>query len=255
MAQNEIAQQIMDRLCNDRLRLPAAPEVIIHVNSLINDDSKGMSDIAEAIQKHQTLAARLLQVVNSAALRPMRPVDTIVEALTILGISLVRNLTISLAIRDMFRSTNPELNARLQRIWQHSIQVGLLSNLLITRLNDRRYDPQIAMTIGILHEIGALPVIDFFDATKCCTDELGEVLEAMTPAISIHLLERWNLSASFVSAIRGDDGVYGDTLRYVHCFLNNQEFPKASIPITLEQLHDTVNENSTQYDELVSILA
>lgn len=254
MQTSNIAADLVDRIENDKLRLPSVPDIIIQINVLINDDTKGIADIAVAVQKHQTLSARLLQVVNSAALRPIRPVTTITEALSILGISLVRNLTISLAIRDIFRSSNPLLNAKLSQVWTDSIRIGALSFLLVKALDDRRYDAQTAMTIGVLHSLGALPIIDYFNDTKCDIALLDQALADHTQSISAYLLERWHLPTTFISAVNGEVGVYGDALKCAIAYMQGQEFPECSIHLTLEQFAEIVKEQDTKYQELVSVM-
>lgn len=256
MTQSEIAEDIVERLGANRLKLPASPEVMVQMNTLINDDTKGLSDIAAAIQKHQTLAARLLQVVNSAALRPLKPVTTTIQALSILGITLVKNLAISIAIRDMFRSKDPVLHAKLDEVWHHSIRVGALASLLVSALDDRRYDPQTAMTIGILHSIGCLPIIDYFEETHRSADDIDGVISSLSQQLSVHLLRSWGLPGSFITAINGEPCLYGNVLKFVHTYIASKDLtlPCDGFTLTCEDFAKIVKDKQAQYDELVSIL-
>lgn len=247
----DIAQDIVDRLSAGTLKLPASPEVICKINALMNDDSKGLTDIAEAIQSHQTLAARILQVVNSPALRPAKPVVSLHEALSILGMALVRNLAVSIAVRDLFRSSNFELKVLLEETWHHSIEVGALSNILTTKLGDRRYDPNTALVIGLLHSIGCLPIIDYFEATKTPTSEYRVIADDIAPILSAYLLKSWGLPQSFISAISGEPGMYSEILKYVHAYLAEENLENALLP--MEEFEKTVNDNKDAYHGLVSI--
>lgn len=248
---SEIAQDIVDRLSANTLKLPASPEVILQINTLMNDETKGMVDIAEAIASHQTLAARILQVVNSPALRPAKPVTRLHEALVILGMALVRNLAISIAIRDMFRSNNFELKVLLEETWHHSIEVGALSNLLTAALEDRRYDPSTALVIGLLHSIGCLPIIDYFEQAKLPVTMYHDVAEELAPLLSTYLLKQWGLPQSFSDAITGQPGMYSEILKYVHGYLEEADIENPLIPI--EEFEKTVNDNHDKYHGLVSV--
>lgn len=248
---SSISQDIIDKLTSKRLKLPASPEVVLKVNALLNDDTKGLSDIAVALEAHQTLAARLLQVVNSPALHPIKPIASLHTALCILGIALVKNLAISIAIRDMFRSKNFELKVLLDATWHHSVEVGVLMSLYINHIEDRRYDPNIALVIGILHSIGCLPIIDYFEIEKLPVEKYKAVEKELASAISVSLVKEWGLPASFAEAIKGSPGMYSDVLKYVHQYLDKEEYPDMLMPF--EEFEKIVNDNTDKYNGLVSV--
>jgi HD-like signal output (HDOD) protein len=246
-----LSQDIIERLSAKSLRLPASPEVVLKINALMNDDTKGLVDISAAIESHQTLAARLLQVVNSPALKPIKPITSLYTALSILGIVLVKNLAISIAIRDMFRSKNFDLKVLLEETWHHSVEVGALSHLLTAHLEDRRYDPNVAMIIGILHSIGCLPIIDYFEQTSTPIVEYAKVSEEIASLISVSLMKEWGLPSSFAEAINGDPGMYGEILKYIHCYLDKTEC--ANILVPFDEFDKIVKSNKDRFSNLVSI--
>ena len=245
-----ISNDIIERLTAKQLKLPASPEIVLRVNALLNDDTKGLSDIATAMESHQTLAARILQVVNSPALRPAKPITSLHTALSILGIALVKNLAISIAIREMFKSKNFELKALLEATWFHSVEVGYLSSVYVSYLDDRRYDPNTALVIGILHSIGSLPIIDYFEQEKIPVDKFKAVEAELANDISTSLVKEWGLPISFQEALRGT-GLYGSILKYVHAYLDKQEYDSMLMPF--DEFEKIVNDNKDNYVGLVSV--
>ena len=60
-----LAQDLNDK----RLELPAFPDSVIRIQQAVQDENKDVDDIVNILSSDPALAARLLQLANSAAMR------------------------------------------------------------------------------------------------------------------------------------------------------------------------------------------
>ena len=60
-----LAQDLNDK----KLELPAFPDSVIRIQQAVRDENKDVEDIVNILSSDPALAARLLQLANSAAMR------------------------------------------------------------------------------------------------------------------------------------------------------------------------------------------
>lgn len=69
----QIAQQILKDFDAGKLVVPSLPEVITRIRQAINDQKRGTQQIAKLVQLDPGLAARIIQIANSASYRSAFP--------------------------------------------------------------------------------------------------------------------------------------------------------------------------------------
>ena len=251
----DIASDIEDRLVCKTAKLPTAPEVVLRLNALIQDDAASTDSIVKTLQAHPALVARLLQIANSAALNPPQPVTSLFGAVSSLGLSLVRTLAVTVSVSNMFKSHDRRLQALLTKEWLHSVEVSALASILMQSLESPRYDASTALVCGILHNIGSLPIIDYLGATGSPPDLFEGLSGALGAKLSVHILTEWGLPNSFIAAIEpNSSSVYGQALAFVHFYLDAITDDTLTFDEhTLESFSKTVKENKAIYDSLVGI--
>lgn len=158
-------------------QLPALPRVYSRLLSLLEDDRTGAAEVAELLKQDMALAAKLLQMVNSAFFRLSRAIATIEEAVTYLGFTTLRQVTLAV---EVFGAGGPEAR-RLEELQAHALLVGSIAADLFAE-RQRRED---AFVAGLLHDLGKLIV----------TLELPAYLESVSAALAVqpsamHLVER-----------------------------------------------------------------
>jgi putative nucleotidyltransferase with HDIG domain len=93
------------------------------------------------------LCARLLHAANSARFGGREPVSRFMDAAARLGIPVARKVLLSACFAPLFASRP------LQDLWQHSQKVAAAMSEAARRVS---FDPDIAWTAGLLHDIGRL---------------------------------------------------------------------------------------------------
>lgn len=187
---------VVDALARDRLILPTLPEIALHVRQLAQRDDISAADLASEINKDPALAVRLLRVANSAAARGGYRVDNVRQAVTRLGFDYTRLLVGGLAVEQMFARGAPWLEARLRTTWQHSLEVAMSAQVLATHCS--LLNPEMAMLGGLVHQIGALPILRLAESHQdslLFAEDLDAALDQLAPQIGTLVLQAWHFPA------------------------------------------------------------
>lgn len=156
-----------DLLINATEHLFSLPDVAVRVNELIEDPATRPADLAEVILYDAGLSARLLRVVNSAYYARARPVETVTQAISMIGFRALRDLIIATFAVERFRGLPPE-RVNMERFWFHGVATGIAARELAKRRGLR--EGERLFLAGLLHSIGKLI---FFSQ---CAEEYAEVL-------------------------------------------------------------------------------
>lgn len=151
-----------------------------------------LEDLARIIMQHPTAVATILQVVNTAFYGTPGNVETVEEALQILGMDFVRNLAITELAKKQLR-LSPGLHELANAILQHSIEVSQYGLLMRQHVKNLRLIQQMS-SIALLHDLGKLVLL----AAKGndYADLMGQSVDSNTPCWK---LERENYKCDHAS--------------------------------------------------------
>ena len=197
--EDRLFRAVVDALTQDRLTLPTLPEVAMRIGQATQDERATASQLAIEIGRDPAIAVRLLRVANSSALSAGRKVDNIQQAVTRLGMGLVRSLVTGLALEQLFFSRAPALKERLRKTWANSLEVAALAQVLASQCTVLR--PELAMLAGLSHEIGALPVIrmaESFGEEVTDMAALDRVIRNLQPRVGRMVLQAWDFPDELV---------------------------------------------------------
>lgn len=199
LQEERLFRAVVDALTQDRLTLPTLPEVAMRISQATQDQNTTASRLAAEIGRDPAIAVRVLRVANSSALAAGRRIDNLQQAVTRLGMGLIRSLVTGLALEQLFFSRSLALKERLRRTWANSLEVAALSQVLASHCTVLR--PELAMLAGLAHEIGSLPVIrmaetlgeDLPDAAA-----LDRVIRNLQPRVGRLVLQAWDFPEELV---------------------------------------------------------
>lgn len=193
-------RNIIDRTCrlrsllqDERLRslagdvstLPPAPRVFLDLTSCLANPKASLTDAARIVESDPALAAKLLQVVNSAFFGLPRRVTNVREAATLLGTLTLKNLALSIAALDPGKRTNVPPRA-LEALRQHSMLTALVARAIAKDVGANLDD---AFVAGMLHDIGVL--VRWTEGQP----------DTEHPALGAYLLGLWGLPMTVVEAV------------------------------------------------------
>jgi putative nucleotidyltransferase with HDIG domain len=192
--------ELLDDIKNNRLKLPILPEIAFKVRAAVNDTNAAAAAVAKAVSSDATIAARLLQVVNSPLYRGANAINNLQSAIARLGPPLVRNLVTSLILKQLFQTKSALLRQRMQVLWEHSTQVAAISHILARKFT--RLQPDEAMLAGLIHDIGALPILQKAENhPELLADEtqLDDIIDKLHSSIGRLILESWKFPPELVA--------------------------------------------------------
>ncbi len=209
-----------DYLSDDKLRslvgrlgtLPSFPLIYLEIMKLLNTPAATISDIAELVAQDPSMAAKMLQVANSAAIGLPEPVHSPFEAVQQLGMNTVRSLALSAHVFEKF-GKRPAKNFSARALWEHLMATALLAKKIMELEGGSDEDIEDAYTAGMLHDIGKLMLADNLPTEFQQTIQLAatkqiplhaaeqEIFSANHAGIAAYLLGLWGLSAPIVEAV------------------------------------------------------
>lgn len=194
---NPKAEQFFENLKEaveaDRLFLPSLPEVALKIRDVVESEEASAGQIADTLSQDASLSAKLIRVANSSLYGFRNPVDDLQMAVTRLGLGLVRDLVISLAMKQIYQATSDVLDEQFRNIWNKALDVAAICRMLSTTV--KGISPEQAFLAGLVHNIGALPILvmaeeddDLFNDAEA----LDDVISELQGPVGELILKSWN---------------------------------------------------------------
>ncbi len=191
----------------DALTLPHLPDVALRVREAVQQPECDASEVARLIQADPVLAARMVQVANSPLYGVQTPIYSCKAAVMFLGLNTTRDLVVTYSLHELFRTDSALLRQRMQGLWQHSVLVGAVSYVLAGMTPG--LDKDRALLAGLLHDIGALPVIDYAARVPQLAADgalLDEAIRALRAQVGAMVLRQWKFGNEMVNvALEAED--------------------------------------------------
>jgi HD-like signal output (HDOD) protein len=191
----DFAEQLRADIAANRIQLPTLPEVALRVREAVENENTNAAGVAGIVTQDPALTTRLLQVANSPLYRARNPIDNVQMAITRMGIRLVKNLVVSLAMKQIFQATSDALDKAFRELWNDSLEVAAIARILSHNVDG--LEPEQAMLAGLIHNIGALPIL-----TKLETDMgfgtdrrlIKSLLHELAPQLGCEMLREWEFA-------------------------------------------------------------
>jgi HD-like signal output (HDOD) protein len=174
-----------DSLIQGISAVPSLPLFYVRLDEAINHPRSSIADIAKILSEDQGLTGRVLKLANSPLFGYFSRIDSISQAVTIIGVQQVRDLALAVSAMGLFTGI-PEDLVTMELFWKHSIACGLTARILATA--QRETNLERFFVAGILHDIGRL--VMFLTIPDTCR-ELIETGRRET--LLLHDLERERL--------------------------------------------------------------
>jgi putative nucleotidyltransferase with HDIG domain len=199
---------LVDRILQSIKELPPFPAVIQRALQLIDDPRASAQNVVDVIQYDQSITVNVLKVCNSAYFGLRRNIQSLREALVIIGFNQLMEIILSQESSRLFKGYELEYG----ELWKHSVACALLTRLVAKRLNQEEKPAH--FTAGLLHDIGKMILSRFVKDYPKKIERLVEeknlsFWEAEKEALGIDhtelggkITEQWNFPNSIVLAVR-----------------------------------------------------
>ncbi len=138
--------------------LPALPDLYLKVVSELKSPDVSAQKVGEIITKDVAMSVKVLQLVNSAFFGLRRRVESPAQAVTLLGLDVVKSLVLMLKIFSD-AGTDQASGLSIERLSQHSLRVGQYSQAITRKVNLDKKTADDAFMAGLFHDLGKLVLI------------------------------------------------------------------------------------------------
>lgn len=196
---------VVGRVC----KLPAMPQIYTQLQRLLASDSTSVRTVADLVASDAAIAAKVLQLVNSAFFRLARRITNIEQAVNHLGFGAIRNLVVSAEVFSRWPGRDTKAILNIDTLQSHVHQMAAAARSLAAGT------PQAddAWLAGLLHDIGYWVLAnecpgDLVDAAAMAValqiplyDAEVRVIGASHAQIGAYLLGIWGLPYPVIEAV------------------------------------------------------
>ena len=146
-------------------RLPGRPRLYNELVAELQSETASIGKVAELVSQDVALSAKVLQIVNSAFFGLPRHVESIREAVNLIGFETIQGMVLTAGVFHEFSGPHlPELP--IDPFYEHCLEVGAGAKTIASMLQLERNAVDDAMIAGMMHDIGKLVLLTH------ATDEL-----------------------------------------------------------------------------------
>lgn len=133
--------------------LISLPEIYLRVRKVVDHPHSSMEDLAKALALDPSMTARVLQIVNSPFYGIPRKIDTLSQAVNLLGMPPVQNIVFTTSVAKAFTKLPPTV-MNMSEYWRKSVLCALLSVQLARAC--RMSESERLFITGLLRDVGHL---------------------------------------------------------------------------------------------------
>ena len=124
--------------------------------TLLNHPNTHRDDLIKTLRCDNVLTAKLLRVCNSAHTGLKCPVSSIDQAVLLLGDNTIYRMVCAIGFGGAMGFAMPGHSIEANGLWSHSLSVGMGAEYLTEIEGYGDFQPSMAFTAGLLHDIGKL---------------------------------------------------------------------------------------------------
>lgn len=200
---------LLEKIESGKLVLPALPATASRVIDAL-ESGQHAQHAAGLLESDPVLALEVLRLANSASMAPRQRVESIAQALTMLGATRVRSLLVTASARQVFVSRSRKIREITSALWTHSVAVALAARQIAVRAAFQ--DKEGPYLAGLMHDIGK-PIIAIHllelerSVSRSVQDRWIEPSEWLSIVHELHrpvgvaVAKHWNLSPAVCKAI------------------------------------------------------
>lgn len=200
--EGHIFNAIMQAFNQGQLKLPSLPEIAVKIKTAASNPNASVQDVVRIVEADPAMVARLIQVANSPISRGIEPVKSIRDAVVRLGLATTRNLVVSLSVKQLFKTRSNVLRARMQGLYDHSVEVAAIAYAIANRSTDMVADE--LLLAGLIHDIGVIPILTYIDETGLEVEDDAQIENIITKLRSVvgsMVMKNWDFAPELAAVV------------------------------------------------------
>jgi HD-like signal output (HDOD) protein len=204
--QNENLKNLISKLG----ALPSVPALFREISKELQSPEASANKIGEIISRDPSIAAKVLQLANSAFFGRRHSVSKITEAVSYLGMKCMAELLLAIQAFAQFQPKSWAFS--IEELWMHSNSTALRAKRIAEEQNASGQTKDDSFTAGLLHDIGQLVLASRLPeeyteaATRAVKNQTPqwlaerEIFSATHAEVGAYLLAIWGLPNPIVDA-------------------------------------------------------
>jgi HD-like signal output (HDOD) protein len=197
-------QGLASELSKGKVDLPSFPDIALRVRKVLSDENVTQDQVVRVVGCEPALAARLMQIANSAALNITgKAITELRTAINRMGHNMVRSAAIAFAMSQLKKVDSLKgLEQPLDDLWKDSAAVAAMSHAVARRFS--KVNPDTAMLAGLLHGIGKLYILTRASKHPALFVDhaiYNQIVRDWHSAVAKALLENWDMAEEIVCAV------------------------------------------------------
>ena len=197
-------QALASELSKGKVDLPSFPDIALRVRKVLADEEVSQEQVVRVVGSEPALAARLMQIANSAALNfTGKPIQDLRTAINRMGHNMVRSAAIAFSMSQLKKVESLKgLEKPLDELWKSSAAVAAMSHAVAKRYS--KINPDTGMLAGLLHGIGKLYILtrsSKHPALFADQATYNQIVRDWHSPVAKALLENWDMAEEIVNAV------------------------------------------------------
>jgi putative nucleotidyltransferase with HDIG domain len=212
MLQKLLKNEKIAEIVNSISDLPSQPVLYNSIIKEMESPNGSLKKVGDIIAQDVSMTARVLQFVNSAFFGLPQKVTLPQQAVTLLGLDILKGLVLYAQVFSTFKNGSKLKGISVHRFWKHSMMVGTVAREIAL---SEAVSPKIAdesFVAGLLHDMGKLllyripghfqQVSEYSQAKQCdYRNAEYELLGTSHAEVGAYLLGLWGIPENIVEAV------------------------------------------------------
>jgi len=268
-SQNALYLLIDERLKRDELKLPGLPETTEQVRNATMDPDCNLHDLSHIIQQDTVLSARLIRLANSAYLGGRNKAESLMQALTRIGMRRIRTLALAMAMEQVFKPDNDIVKMFSEQFINESREIAAASVVITQDLQRRgighRLHQDVSLLAGMISRIGVAPILRManeFEDSFANPSFINECITQFSSALGSNILRYWQFTPNLVQVplhfykgrMELDDAItvnYCDIVHLASLLTGNAKPNKNSVTVVEYQMRGVIKTDDFWQQESV----
>ncbi|MCK5683775.1 HDOD domain-containing protein [bacterium] len=192
--------------------IPSLPTIAVEIQQLLRTKELDVKVLADKIKYDPGLTANILSLANSAYFSFNHAVNTITDAIVLMGTKRVYELILAESLAPIVHKSIKGYDLPAGKLWEHSVAVAVACEELTKALEIK--GTEYVFTAGLLHNVGkivlgtfveieAKPILNLALQQGVSFDEAEkEILGIDHAEVGGILLENWKLPDHFINVAK-----------------------------------------------------
>lgn len=141
-----------------KINLPAQPGIVVEINNELKNEHPDFNRIAKLVSQDASMSARVINVINAPFFGLATKVNSIIQALTLMGLENFKKVILTACLQEKFGGTSEEDKV----FWAHSLHTAVAAEALAKAIRGvlvtEGVTPDQAYMAGLFHDI-SIPIL------------------------------------------------------------------------------------------------